>query len=670
MCCWPRGITSNVRDPVAQWVGVPASDPEAPGSSPTPGLDVQGRGVGTSSTADMADWQSHFRNKDEEDPEEAEENEEDVRYAGRDSLVFLIDASEAMFEMNGEATSAFDMTIQCVHRVYTSKIISSDRDLLAVVFFGTQKHKNSVDFKHVYVLHDLDTPGAKRVLELDQYEGEKGNKSFKKNIGHSADDSLSDALWVCSNLFSDVTLKLSHKRIMLFTNNDNPHAKDSSKARLTRTKANDLRETGIILDLMHLKKPGGFDMSLFYCDIVSVSEDGDAAVQGEGSARLDDLLRKVWDKDYKKRTVTRLNLKLGEGVELSIGVYNLVRCARKPSAVRLYRESNEPVKTKTRWFNGATGSLLLPSDTKKAQVYGQRQIVLEKEETEELKRFDGPGLVLIGFKPLSLLKKHHHIRPPQFIYPDEMLITAHPALCHNEQRTVQHRKQALRPSKPAPLLGPTRPIVCIPPFPGCSCDYPGSTTLFSALLTKCLEKDVYAVCRYTPRRNTAPRFVALVPQEEALDDQKVQTIPPGFHLIYLPYADDVRKIGFMEKRVASEDQIEKMKSVVQKLRFKYRPESFENPVIQRHFRNLEALALDLKEPEEVEDLTRDAAGGAEKKPNVEVSLGKEEVRQYLRSGTLGKLTVPVLKEVCKQYGLRGSKKQELIDAITGHFAEN
>ncbi|XP_078060610.1 X-ray repair cross-complementing protein 5-like [Mustelus asterias] len=356
----------------------------------------------------------------------------------------------------------------------------------------------------------------------------------------------------------------------------------------------------------------------------------------------------------------RLNLKLGEGVELSVGVYNLMRSARKPSAARLYRESNEPVKTKTRWFNGETGSLLLPSDTKKAQVYGQRQIVLEKEETEELKRFDGPGLVLIGFKPLSLLKKHHHIRSPQFIYPDETLIT-------------------------------------------------GSTTSFSALLTKCLEKDVYAVCRYTPRRNTPPRFVALVPQEEALDDQKVQTIPPGFHLIYLPYADDVRKIGFTEKRVASEDQIKKMKSVVQKLRFKYRPESFENPVIQRHFRNLEALALDLKEPEEVEDLTlpkndvmdrrigqlaeeflelvyppgynpgaksqqkrklSDAAGGAEKKPNVEVSLGKEEVRQYLRSGTLGKLTVPVLKEVCKQYGLRGSKKQELIDAITGHFAEN
>ncbi|XP_078388137.1 X-ray repair cross-complementing protein 6 [Cetorhinus maximus] len=607
----------------------------------------------------MSDWQSHFHNQDEEDQEETEENEEDIRYLGRDSLIFLIDASEAMFEMNEEDTSAFDMTVQCVHRVYTSKIISSERDLLAVVFFGTREHKNSVDFKHVYVLHDLDTPGAKRVLELDQYEGEKGNKSFKENIGHSPDGSLSDALWVCSNLFSDVRLKLSHKRIMLFTNNDNPHAKDSSKARMARTKASDLRDTGIILDLLHLKKPGGFDTSLFYCDIVSVSEDEGTAMQDKESARLDDLLQKVWAKDYKKRTITRLNLKLGEGVDLSVGVYNLIRSAHKPSAIRLYQATNEPVKTKTRWFNGETGSLLLPSDTKKAQVYGHRQIVMEKEETEELKRFDDPGLVLIGFKPLSLLKKHHYVRPSQFIYPEETLIA-------------------------------------------------GSTTLFSALLTKCLEKEVYAVCRYTPRRNTPPRFVALVPQEEELDNQKVQTIPSGFHLIFLPYADDIRKINYTEKTVADEEQIEKMKLVVQKLKFKYRPESFENPVIQRHFRNLEALALDLKEPEGMEDLTLpktdvmdrrigqlaeefnalvyppdynpeakshqkrklgNTAGGAEKKPKVEASLGVDEVRQYLRSGTLGKLTVPVLKEVCKQYGLKGSKKQELIDAITGHFAE-
>jgi len=36
-----------------------------------------------------------------------------------------------------------------------------------------------------------------------------------------------------------------------------------------------------------------------------------------------------------------------------------------------------------------------------------------------------------------------------------------------------------------------------------------------------------ALCRYTARRNTPPRFVALVPQEEEVDEQKAQIVPPG-----------------------------------------------------------------------------------------------------------------------------------------------
>lgn len=34
----------------------------------------------------------------------------------------------------------------------------------------------------------------------------------------------------------------------------------------------------------------------------------------------------------------------------------------------------------------------------------------------------------------------------------------------------------------------------------------------------------------------------------------------------------------------------------------YRSDAFENPVIQMHFRNLEALALDMMAPEDIEDL--------------------------------------------------------------------
>lgn len=609
----------------------------------------------------MSGWESYYKNEgDEEEEEEQEEGVEaggEYKHSGRDCLIFLVDASKAMFDSQGEdGLTPFDMSIQCIQSVYTSKIISSDRDLLAVVFYGTEKDKNSVNFKNIYVLQELDNPGAKRVLELDQFKGQQGLRHFQSLLGHGADYSFSEALWVCANLFSNVQFKMSHKRIMLFTNEDDPHGNDSAKASRARTKAGDLRDTGIFLDLMHLKKEGGFDISLFYRDIISIAEDEDLGVHFEESSKLEDLLRKVRAKETRKRVLCRLKFKLNKDIVLSVGIYNMVQKAFKPPPVRLYRETNEPVKTKTRTFNVNTGSLLLPSDTKRSQIYGSRQIVLEKEETERLRRFDEPGLVLIGFKPMILLKRHHHLRPSLFVYPEESVVN-------------------------------------------------GSSTLFNALLTKCLEKEVMAVCRYTPRQNIPPYFVALVPQEEELDDQKVQVTPPGFHLVFLPYADDKRKVPFTEKVMANPEQVDKMKAIIQKLRFKYRSDSFENPVLQQHFRNLEALALDLMEPEQAEDLTlpkteamdkrlgslvdefkelvyppdynpegkaakrkQDDDASETKKPKVEIS--KEELKAHVSKGTLGKLTVPMLKEACRMCGLRGGlKKQELLDALTTHFQE-
>lgn len=45
-----------------------------------------------------------------------------------------------------------------------------------------------------------------------------------------------------------------------------------------------------------------------------------------------------------------------------------------------------------------------------------------------------------------------------------------------------------------------------------------------------------------PRINTPPRMVALYPQDEELEENRVQVMPPGFHVIYLPYADDFREL--------------------------------------------------------------------------------------------------------------------------------
>lgn len=62
---------------------------------------------------------------------------------------------------------------------------------------------------------------------------------------------------------------------------------------------------------MHQKKPGGFDVSVFYRDIITTAEDEDLGVHFEESSKLEDLLRKVRAKETKKRVLSRWAPSLG-----------------------------------------------------------------------------------------------------------------------------------------------------------------------------------------------------------------------------------------------------------------------------------------------------------------------------------------------------------------------
>ena len=54
---------------------------------------------------------------------------------------------------------------------------------------------------------------------------------------------------------------------------------------------------------------------------------------------------------------------------------------------------------------------------------------------------------------------------------------------------------------------------------------------------------------------------------------------------------------------ANAHQIDKAKDLIKKLAFSFNSEGFENPVLQKYWRNIEALALDRDEPEEMVDYT-------------------------------------------------------------------
>ncbi len=119
-----------------------------------------------------------------------------------------------------------------------------------------------------------------------------------------------------------------------------------------------------------------------------------------------------------------------------------------------------------------------------------------------------------------------------------------------------------------------------------------------------IEKDQIAIVKIVPRKTSSVRFAALLPQIESFDNDHFQT-PPGFNLIFLPYADDMRKPDQIKLENINEPtvtQVGNAKFLVNSLTADIDCRNFENPAIQTFYTRLQAIALDEKKPEDVEDL--------------------------------------------------------------------
>lgn len=589
-----------------------------------------------------------------EDPipdDDDEENAYDKGFMhGREAVIFLIDASREMFEVQKE-DSSFQLCLKCARTTLTNKIICSSKDLTAIVLFGTDKTKNNTDFKHIYVFQEFGEPGAERILETEELMSLDPH-AFADKYGHSTDYSLADALWVCSIMFTKCIYTLAHKKILLFTCNDNPHEGNPQHQMQSRIKARDLHDSHVHIELLHIQRPNCvFNLTSFYKDMTCLSED-EADLLPAAAEKFDDLLVRVRSKDHKRRPVGSLLLTLGEGVEMGVELYKLVVPTGKPAAAKLWRDTNEEVTRVSKLFLGDTGEILLPSDVKKYQEYVGKRIYVSEDEVKQIRHFYEPGLLLMGFKQKACLKTHYHLKPSVFLYPDD--------------RRVQ-----------------------------------GSRHLFRVLLQCCVRKGRLPICRLVARHNDPPRFVALLPQEEQKDERGAQTVPPGFHMVYLPFMEDIRSIKGETKHHPTDASVDKAIEIIKKLQFAYHPESFENPVLQKHWRNIEALALNRDAPEEIIDYTLPTKDVIEKragklieefkmllcpssstdkgigdKQGMDSQCGSAVKRQRVEelcpmslqveaaSGTLARYKVNSLKEFCKRNGIRcGTKKAEIIDAI-------
>ncbi|EEF40803.1 ATP-dependent DNA helicase 2 subunit KU70 [Ricinus communis] len=496
------------------------------------------------------------------------------RESSKEFVVYLVDASPKMFTTTFPAEDQKDEThfhiaVSSIAQSLKTQIINRSYDEVAICFFNTREKRNLQDLNGVFVYNVaereyLDRPTARLIKDFDCIE-----ESFMKEIGSqygivsgSRENSLYNALWVAQALLRKGSAKTADKRILLLTNEDDPFGsmQGAAKTDMTRTtlqRAKDAQDLGISIELLPLSQPDEeFHISLFYAGLIGLEGDELAQFVPSAGQKLEDMKDQLRKRMFTKRIVRKITLFIA-GLSIDLNTYALIRPTTPGAITWLDSVTNRPLKTERSFICADTGALIL-EPTKLSHPYKNENIKFSVEELAEIKRISTGHLRLLGFKPLSCLRDYHNLRPSTFVFPSD--------------------KEVI-----------------------------GSTSIFIALHRSMLRLNRFAVAFYGG--SSHPRLVALVAQDEIVSAGG-QIEPPGMHMIYLPYSDDVRHIEefHSESNVglphANGDQTKKAAGLIKRIDLKdFSVCQFANPALQRHYAVLQALALEEDEMPESKDET-------------------------------------------------------------------
>ena len=195
----------------------------------------------------------------------------------KDAVLFAVDISESMLKMpppsdnkKAERDSPAAAALKCAYQLMQQRIISNPNDMMGVLLFGTEKSDlkdgstiGDAPFPHCYLLEDLDVPSAQDVKQLrDLIEDEEGAQDIL--VPSKEPPSIATVLFAANQIFTTKAPNFSSRRLFLVTDNDSP-AQDKSAKDTAITRARDLYDLGVIIELFPISRPKyGFDRSKFY----------------------------------------------------------------------------------------------------------------------------------------------------------------------------------------------------------------------------------------------------------------------------------------------------------------------------------------------------------------------------------------------------------------------
>ncbi|WVW86165.1 hypothetical protein I302_108206 [Kwoniella bestiolae CBS 10118] len=669
--------------------------------------------------------------------------------------------------------SALHQALEAVVKIQRSKVITGPADSVGVLLWnidpGNTPSSSQASYKpgtQVYQnLRTINAEEIKRIVKLmesakEQYDSQKQDQDvetiqpeiFGKTFppcDKKEELNIADVLVTCNFLFRDAGTNLAgNKRVFLVTDNDYPPGSKMNREP-ARTVYGDLSSYGISINTFFVDRPDHkFNPTLYWNDILQREPDAnepeaDEAPDVDGLAELAEVMNDLVIRHAPKRVQFSIPLKFGgkDGeIEIGISGYAMVSSQGKgqPKLVRMRGQTVEEVQIKSEYTSAETGAVLKDTEIGQAFQFGnestvknviepnwwesaehqvEQQMVADEvlrldkerrqrededeEEEEEVAEMDGTRGKQTGQKGDE---KHK--------------VVARTRLQFTSDEVAEFKSMGLKPQ--IKILGFQSPdrlsfeenlkhSYFIYPNEN---EYTGSTRTFAALLKSCIKfnKHALAICRF--RTNTQPEFCILIPQEESFTKDGGQDQPPGFHVIVLPYRDDIRRPpkNMIENLLASDRQAKLMSNVVKRLRIKaghYRSEAYPNPALAYHYAQLQSLAfeedfdpsstqgqdLDKTFPkwwgmhkaagefmsefnrsiEEDERAVESLKGGTKRAGRADEGVEEgdlKDLRGLWKLGRLDKAKVQEIKEYAKfhKISLNGkSKKAEIVDVLSIHF---
>jgi ATP-dependent DNA helicase 2 subunit 1 len=588
----------------------------------------------------------------------SDENEEFYTYKGVPGTVVLINA------FNPSKSEAPRIGYQATTRLIKHYLRQASNHYVGVCFYGTDEtDASNLASQNITEIVPLS------LLNLDDY-----NKLINSDIANCKQAKeliMSDALWHCSKMFANCKKQLLSKTILMLTSLDTPPIASDHTATFNRVM--ELVEFNIEIKVINIAN-ADYEPDDFYRKfLINVWRSKDIVMPKTvwNYKEIEDMMFK---QSHRHLVNKELCFEIGEGFEIGVGVYSLLKSIYQPKRENLDRDTNTIVtgvnKTlKMSIEKPSTDPMSMDVDESESKPlpllkseiiwsveYGGEKIyVTDKEKKLMANPFGLPNLKLLGFKPAHIMcKEKWFLKQGYFLYPSENKIE-------------------------------------------------GSTVAFKALHTACKNSSVVAICVLCPRENARPHMVALSPCKRPLN----LDIEVGFDVIIVPFKENVRALTIEETDNPQVPLAHKttMKNIINQLKFDYKPDTFENPKLQCQYKAIEAIALrneivepfiDTTKPDSKrfdnlqEDLfeeifgpfgavatkrtgTRDTAANS-KKTKVE-DIDETVLNHRINSNQLRFYTVVQLKNILQSKtipdlpDIKFMRKADLIDLVSIHFGK-